>query len=332
MSLLTTVRGFIAWWVAELAGLLPRPRTGGAMLVLTPDAAGGAAAVLHRPQEAAIALPPLQPGSDGAAAVHERLPRDTRVAVAMPQALLRRVALPLAAAPRLAEVLALDMDRQTPFRAGEVVFAARILSRDRTARLVHAALCVAPVRALVEARELAARVGLPLAYAGPRAEPPWIDNLAVQHAPGTGRAARALAALALVLALAALSVPALHAEARQQAVATELAAARATLRGHEARSENRDAAVLAPGALAALGPSATLVVAALTDALPDDAVLRRLVLRDGKLEIIGSSADAAALVRLLSAAEGQSQVEFRAPLIRADGGRQLFHLGMVPRS
>jgi general secretion pathway protein L len=326
-------RAFLGWWAGELLDLRPRRGADGAtLLVLTPDAAGGATAMLHRPGQPPVPLPPLGPGPEALQGLRDRLPRNTRVAVAMPQALLRRVSLPLAAAPRLAAALALDMDRQTPFRADEVVFTTRILSRDRAARLVHAALCVAPVAALAEARALAARLGLKLAYAGPRAAPPWTDNLAgVQTAPGTERAVPALAGLALALALSALLVPALRADARLQHATAELGAARAALQAREARAEAQDQAALPPGALAALGPSATMVVAAVTEALPDDAVLRRLVLRDGRLEIIGSSAGAAGLVRVLSATEGLAQVEYRAPLVRAEGGRELFHLGLVPR-
>lgn len=324
-------RAFLAWWAAELAGLLPAELRGARTVVAAQLADDGSlAATLHRPGAAPRAL--LPPGSS---------PDDLRMllpglgarhlAVALPQALTRSVTLPLAAAPRLHAVLALDMDRQSPFHAEEVAFAARITARDRPARLLRAELALAPRAAIAGATALAASLGLALHYAGPRAAPPWIDDLKPHAAARTAPLARGMAGCAALLLLAAAIVPGLRAEAHLAALIVRLGEARiaadAVLAAREAQ-----AATAAPLALLhGLGPSATTLLAALTAALPDDAVLRRLVLREGRLEIAGSSAGAASLVRQLSTSPDFAQVEYRAPVVAALGGGETFHLGLSPR-
>jgi general secretion pathway protein L len=324
------LRAFLSWWLAELAGLLPvRAAPSVVAVALGPD--GTLAAELHRPGRAPTPL--LPPGSTQAALV-ALLPGvpARHLAVGLPQALTRSVTLPLAAASRLAEVLALDMDRQSPFRAEEVVFHARVLVRDRAARLLRAHLALAPRAAIAEATALAARLGLALHYAGPCAAPPWDDDLKPGGGARPTRLAGALAGLAVVLLLAATVVPGLRAEAHVAALERQLAAARAEAAATLAAREAAEAAAAPLALLHGLGPPATALVAALSDALPDDAVLRRLVLREGRLEITGSSAGAAELVRRLSTSLDFAQVEYRSPVVPAGGGREQFHLALSPRN
>jgi general secretion pathway protein L len=56
--------------------------------------------------------------------------------------LRRRVELPLAAAENLREVLSFEMDRHTPFQAGEVYFDYRLISKDTVAKRLTADLAV----------------------------------------------------------------------------------------------------------------------------------------------------------------------------------------------
>lgn len=328
---------FLAWWRGELEGMLPAPlrRVLAArppMLAVRIDPRDLVAATLHLAD--GTAQPLLGPGTPRAAlaGLRGRLPPGTRLAVGLPQALVRHVSLPLAAASRLQEVLALDLDRQTPFRPEEVVFRGRIVARDRAARLLRAALCVAPRSALDQARKLADELGLSLAYAGPDPAPPWHDDLSPGATRGASGRDRALALGAAAMALAALLLPDLRAATHLRAVEAELAAARREAAALLARREAAAAATAPLDALRALGPPATTLLVGITAALPDDAVLRRLVLREGRLELLGSSAGTAELVQGLSAAGGFAQVEFRAPVVAAADGRELFHLGLAPRS
>jgi general secretion pathway protein L len=74
-----------------------------------------------------------------------------RAALARDEALVRRVTLPAATEENLAQVLAFEMDRLSPFAAGEVYFDQRIVSRDAASGQIVAELAIAR-REAVDAR------------------------------------------------------------------------------------------------------------------------------------------------------------------------------------
>src|SRR5690348_14080603 len=74
-----------------------------------------------------------------------------RLRLASGEALVRRVTMPLATEENLREVLGFEMDRLTPFRAEDVYFDYRVLSRDTAAGQLVAQVAVAR-RELVDAR------------------------------------------------------------------------------------------------------------------------------------------------------------------------------------
>jgi general secretion pathway protein L len=324
--------GFLRWWRAELLGLVPAwLRRSPAVLAVTLAPDGTCGAVLHRSgQPPRSVLPPCS-STDALATAARGM--QVLLAVGLAEALTRRIALPFAAANQLEEVLALDLDRQTPFRADEVAFAARVVARDPASRMLTAALTVAPRHAVARATQLAGRLGLRLHYVGPAPAPPWHDDLKPRAAAGAAAApvARGLWALAAALLLAAAIVPAWRAQQQLDALHAELAQARRQADAVLARRAAQDAVAAPAALLATLGAPTSTLVAALTAALPDDAVLRRLVLRAGRLEITGSSAGTAELVVGLSAAPGFAQVEYRSPVVAA-GAREDFHLALSPRT
>lgn len=131
--------GFLRWWGGELRASLPaRWRTaldrgpqwcmfrldGEDWLVTCPG--DGTA-----PVRIGSALTPAQQQAalqDACAGID---PHDLRLALCLPASavLRRRLHLPLAALPRLRQVLAYEMDRQTPFRADQVHFDIRLLEK-----------------------------------------------------------------------------------------------------------------------------------------------------------------------------------------------------------
>ena len=135
--------GFFAWWGGELAALLPA-RWRAAL-------ADGAGWHLLQPVDGdwrlrrAGSAEPLARWSDSldaaaqqaalAAAWQDTDPGDRRLALLLPDhAVLRRVLqLPLAARGRLHQVAGYEMDRQTPFQAGQVYYAVRELAQPAAA-------------------------------------------------------------------------------------------------------------------------------------------------------------------------------------------------------
>ena len=71
-----------------------------------------------------------------------------------------QVVMPLAAEANLRQALAYEMDRHTPFEAGEVFYDWRILNRDREASQLHLDLYVTPREPVETHIELLKRLGL----------------------------------------------------------------------------------------------------------------------------------------------------------------------------
>ncbi|MBK6395597.1 MAG: pilus assembly protein PilM [Betaproteobacteria bacterium] len=149
----TGATGFLRWWAAELAPLVPAPaRSAVARRRLRPVVAfGGDTAALWRPvtREGAVAMErvaevPLEGDPAAvAAAGHHAIASIARVAyggvtgtprvrIAIPaSAVLRRtLALPSAVEENLRQAIGYELDRLTPFKADELYYDAVIASRD----------------------------------------------------------------------------------------------------------------------------------------------------------------------------------------------------------
>ena len=74
--------------------------------------------------------------------------------------LCTEVVMPLAAEANLGKALAYEMDRHTPFQAGEVFYCWKILNRDRDAGQLHFELFVTPREPVEVQLELLKRLGL----------------------------------------------------------------------------------------------------------------------------------------------------------------------------
>ncbi len=133
---------FWRWWTGELANLVPERISmlgGGARAPLL--ALEGDVVKLLEPrgsamgEEGTIVLSALDEPRRKAA-VHALLERAgetrgrARLALGRDEALVRRVTLPAATEENLSQVLAFEMDRLTPFKADDVYFDYRVISRD----------------------------------------------------------------------------------------------------------------------------------------------------------------------------------------------------------
>jgi len=226
------------------------------------------------------------------------------------QALLRTLSLPLAAESRIDGLMQHEIDRQTPFSAEQVVFAATVLSRDAASGQLQAELAVLPRTALAAALAalgpLAARLnGADIDDAAHRAGRRRNLLPLAQRRPRVDRdgRVRALLAAAAVLALLLAGVATLH--NREQAV-VRLAAERdaAFDRAREARALRLqlDTAISATNFLAeqrAARPTMLELLDDLTRRLPDDAFVTRLSVEQDRVVITGAARSAGALVATL---------------------------------
>ncbi|HUH30780.1 MAG TPA: PilN domain-containing protein [Rhodanobacter sp.] len=144
--------GFLRWWAGELLALLPAPwrdwfRRGADWYLLQPVGAGWTLRRAGTPApvlawddtaEASVQITQLQ---QILAAVDRA---DRRLALLLPAAavLRRKLSLPLAARNDLRQVLAFEMDRQTPFTAAQVYWAPHALATTATAGHFHTELVV----------------------------------------------------------------------------------------------------------------------------------------------------------------------------------------------
>ena len=131
--------------------------------------------------------------------------------------------LPAAAKDDLNQVLRFEMDRLTPFRADEVCFAHRVVGSDARTRRLSVELQLAPKREIDRVLQTARRFGLSPArieLARGAEGGHTLNLLSGDSGPGTrdGRLNRALALLALVLAMGAVAIPL----QRQRATVAEL--------------------------------------------------------------------------------------------------------------
>jgi general secretion pathway protein L len=227
-----------------------------------------------------------------------------------PSQVLRRVLpLPLAAESRLRDVLAHEIDRQTPFTPDQVTFEARVLERDAAARQLRAELVVWPKSGLDAALgrlgPLAAGLagvdvrgpdGRPL---GVNLLPPSRRHVAVDRARqwhlllGAGTLVALLASMWLILDNRAAKV----AELTAKVAASDLEV-RDVRRLRNALQTRGDAAGFLARARAKQ-PTMLELLRELTTRIPDDTSLEKLAVADGKITLIGQSRQAPALVGLL---------------------------------
>lgn len=314
-----TLIAFLRWWSRQLAsiaigerGLVAQALGNG---VLIDVASSGTPQLIRRRGGRETTLGPL-----GANVAARYLGKGEIVLRVGPGQLLEReVSLPLTAEARLGEILALDIDRLTPFTAGEVWWNHAVTARDLVRGRLSVRLSMLPrIAPLV-------RLGLaPSAIAVPGLGGDWrVVRLrpAARRGGFEGFALRGLAVLCALLALAAAVIPFAQQELRLAAAEETIATLRPQVAEAEVLRRELASAQDSEAALANAGGAVArrlAVIATLAAALPDDTFLTELSLRGTALELRGQSRAAARLVGLLSDEPGLQAVGFAAPLTRAE--------------
>ena len=243
------------------------------------------------------------------------------------QVLCKKLNLPLAAEENLRQVITFEIDRHTPFHAGQVYFDYRLAHRGEQLEI---SLAVAPREAIDEPlRQITAwgaQAAAVLVAGDATHDAPW--NLLPDGLRQKSKGARlprlntALAAGVLVLLCAALVLPiwqkretvlALHPlldKAREQAEATE------NLR------RQLEALMAEYNYLLDKKREFPPVVAVLEDVtriLPDDTWLQQFELKGKEMRIHGETASSSKLAALFEQAKTLHDASFRAPLTKGQG-------------
>ena len=227
--------------------------------------------------------------------------------------LQRNLTLPAAAEDNLRQVLAFEMDRQTPFKADQIYFDSRVLGRDVGGRNLQVELVLLP-RARLD-QEIGA---LPPGAAALDAVDSWRTTSGsgrrhINLLPAERRAKRRDIRLPLNLGLVALALILLFVNMDEsltnRAVAVEAMRAEVEKSNTEARQVAALRKTLTDSISGAnfLGDkkrNGPLTVALLDDIsrrLPEDTYLERLQIENGEAQLQGQAKEAAKLIALLGA-------------------------------
>ena len=249
--------------------------------------------------------------------------------------LRRRIDLPAAAEASLAEVIAFEIDRRTPFRSDKVVVAHRVVGRRPDAARIAVEIAVVPRTALAPILDRIARTGLPaptLEIALPDAGFPV--RLPLHDGTGAPRRRRmpwtaGLAAFAILLLIAGVAVRLTAAESRAAGLEAAVKAAAAEANAVDRLRKDLDLFEQEsrfPGDRKAASPPVLTILAELTRLLPDDTWLTAVRTRRDTVEIVGQSTAAAGLLRRIEEAPLFRNANFSSPVTRADDNLERFNL------
>lgn len=335
------LRSFVTWWLAELAGLFPRGLLRALGLlppVLTLECAAERLTVaFHHGERGArtegvpFAAATPEALGDAVRKVLGHVPArkvSVELIVDQSRALRRTVRVPRAAPREIAGVVSFEIERHTPYRAGEVVYDWSIDPDASDERGLSVDLVMAP-------REIVARL-----IEGARAGGVEPDAIRVATGPASfadlpldaagieprraGATVRWLAAAAVLLGFVAAAMPLVR---QQQAIsALEASVEQAKARALAAGRAGEDTARLHRTLEAVLeakraAPPVTRILDRLSAVLPDGTWLHHVSAVDGEVVIEGMTDRSTRLVKLLEASPLFRSVRYNAPVTRERGGR-----------
>jgi general secretion pathway protein L len=250
--------------------------------------------------------------------------------------LCKELKLPLAAEANLAQVLTFEMDRQTPFKASNVYFDCKVLEREAATSQLRLQLFVAPRADVDRAVDALADRGLALAGVDvvSHGSGQGVNLLPVEHRK---RAINPRSRLNLVLGLvcvvliAAVMAQSLYLRAHQVA---ELEGAIAAVQGEARKVMNIREQIEDTGEAAGFlatrrdaSPLAIELLADVTNLLPDDTYLDRLVIGPDNVQMQGKSQNAQQLIERVNTSQLLGEAAFRGSTrLDARSGLEIFEL------
>ena len=326
---------FFTWWGDQLRALLPTGLAGAtpldhdAVLITIGDSPDLVEVALRkRGQTSRLGRFTLDPAGVRAlkqACALPGRPNATILRLAPDFLLEKQLTLPLAAERELDRVLGFEMDRETPFAADEVYWDATVLERDRRQGRLKVLLSLVPRAPLAElirnltAADVAPTVLAPVLADG-SVRPIQLDHSGTR---GGGRAVPMLAAATAVLALVAVALPFVKQAVAFRAIDSTITTLQPTVdEASRLRRQITGGGGEAIAAERAKLPNTLKVLAATTQALPDDTHLTDLSLKNHRLSLIGQSAAAARLLGALAADPTFTDPAFAAPVTKLEANRQ----------
>lgn len=327
------LREFFSWWLAQLAALLPdilrrSARVVENALVITPTemAQGANVTVLlrHKGQETPLGRFPLASVELGRLRQHAGRLAVIRLAPA--EVLAKTVTLPLAAQTDLAQVLAFEMDRETPFTVDELYWTYRVVAIDRAAGQLSVRLLLVRKAVLAPLVDAFGAVGITPRRVEIAEGPDAGSYLPIDETGGRlDRAPRLLLrpamALCAALAVAIVATPFIQqsralASLDRQITAGRAAAAEADRLHKEIGRLSRNAKLITGERAKEARPLE--VLAATTRILPDSTYLSEFRLHRRKVTLSGRSPAAARLIGALAGSGEFHAPTFAAPVTRIE--------------
>jgi general secretion pathway protein L len=335
LAAIQMVREFIGWWLGQLADLLPDAwRRFGAQdgdgAIITPDGplstnVDGVIVAMRRKGEE-TPLGSFHLGGHDLRAIIPHSPADlTVLRLSEADVLAKTLVLPLAAERQLDQVIAFEMDRETPFEPEEVFWNRYVTRRDRRGGQIWVRLLLVPRVSLVGLLQALDQVGIRPRRVeiggGPDRDRclPIDDGGRSLHQTAHRSLLWSALACCVVLTLAAIVVPFVRQSLALAAVERQLAADSGA--ASEAEKLRREIDRLSGGANLieaerTKGGQPLAVLAALTHLLPSDTYLTDFTQQNGKVTLSGRSAGASRLIALLAAADRLRNAAFAAPVTR----------------
>ncbi len=315
------LRRFLEWWGGELAALLParvrdqfverrdeirieKATEGGFTLARAPATTDADAHHL-----AADAVTEDWQSALTALRARSEVPADLVLVLERRGVLDRHLMLPLAAEDNLAQVIAFEMDRQTPFKPDQVRFDHRVTKRDLVARQIGLDLLIAPKTVVDAAMAPINSAGLALDVIDILAEDGRRSGFNLL--PPEARAPRSqrerqlnwlLAAIVVLLAWSAMSLSIHNRERVLMDLQSDVDRVRVEARKVGKLDTELGDAVSGANFLTEkklTHPIVIDIIKDLTDRLPENTALQRLSVNRGEVQIQGASTEASSLIAIL---------------------------------
>ncbi|MEM7251676.1 MAG: PilN domain-containing protein [Pseudomonadota bacterium] len=347
------ISAFFRWWFAELAGLLPaswRERSERKLTTVRFQVLPGVIEIGELTNGGMKKMAELPLGPDGRVAPEADFLRSLQtllgrrfpvgrsaVEVGLPagRALAREVELPLPAEENLRGVLGFEMERLTPFPVDDIYFSGQIIHRDPTKKKLDVGLLVVPKGQVDPVLGLLPSDARSALGEEANVQQEGDGHVVVFTPTHTERAGRrrtvwGMVAVNVALLIALIAVPIWQQGKVKESLSRKVRVAAASAAESSDIQNRIDSLRQEMTQIADVKAGSPPVVETLEEVarlLPDTTWLVRFEIRDGEIQLRGSSNAASGLIETLESSALLEDVRFASPVVRdGNSGRERFHL------